>query len=164
MPTTLKLRFLKRSKFDSYSFIASRRKEPEAYEVLAAFAKRIEALAPDQYRNPYNDASKGYATISFKKYSHEATLAKYNKGDVVQVEFGISKRTSSKDDRVFYNPVLKGLKRLKIYTRPDSDLLDTSSWLPVASGKRDVDEKKEEDGLSLPSLEDRLAALDELSV
>ncbi len=162
MPTTLKLRFLKRGKFDSYSFIASRRKEPEAYEVLAAYAKRIEALAPDQYRNPYHDASKGYATVSFKKYGHEATLAKFNKGDVVQVEFGISKRT--KDNRVFYNPILTGLKRLKIYTRPDSDLLDTSNWLPVASGKSDVDEKKEEDGLSLPSLEDRLAALDELSV
>ncbi len=163
MPTTLKLRFLKVGRYDSYAFIASRRKEPDSYKVLAAFAKRLEALAPDQYKNPYYDASKGYATISFKKYGHEQMLAKFNKGDIVQIDFGISKR-SKENGKTFYNPVLTGLKRLKVYTPPDQDLLDTSNWLPVATGKSYADEKKEDNAndASLPSLEDRLAALQEL--
>jgi len=151
MPTTLRLRFLKKGRYDAFTFIASKKREPEAYGVLVAFAKRLEALAPDQYRNPYHDPSKGYTTVSFKKYGHEAALAKYNKGDTVEVCFGIGKTV--KGEQTYYNPVLTSLKRLKVYQAPDQDLLDTSSWLPATGGK---EEKKEQE---LPSIEKRLAAL-----
>jgi hypothetical protein len=135
MPQKLTLRFQKLGRYDTASFICSKKipDERPQYDTLRMWHKKLNEMAPDTFLPVYHHEAHGYCTVRFKTYGFQRQIKALNKNDQCQVVFGLAKKTTPKG--TFFNTVLKSLKMVRASSGQQGDELDIDSFFGTQEAK-----------------------------